>query len=71
MFSPIHKRLCPQYKRTIQGVAHCLGAHENGKELGLLLLEREWNDSLRIWDVLVWKEYRRTGVGTELMNTAK
>ncbi|MDD3460564.1 MAG: GNAT family N-acetyltransferase [Mesotoga sp.] len=39
--------------------------------MGLLLLEREWNDSLRIWDVLVWKEYRRTGVGTELMNTAK
>nr|WP_292590225.1 MULTISPECIES: hypothetical protein [unclassified Mesotoga] len=21
--------------------------------------------------MLVWKEYRRTGVGTELMNTAK
>ncbi|WP_349680384.1 MULTISPECIES: GNAT family N-acetyltransferase [unclassified Mesotoga] len=24
-----------------------------------------------MWDILVWKEYRRTGVGTELMNTAK
>ena len=41
----------------IKGFAHSIkepfkaspivfGAHENGKELGLLLLESEWNDSL-------------------------
>lgn len=47
------------------------GAFDGCKELGLILFEREWNNSLRIWDILVWEECRRMGVGRKLMDAAR
>lgn len=46
-------------------------ALENDEELGLILFAPEWNNSLRIWDILVKQKYRRDGIGTRLMNIAK
>jgi len=47
------------------------GAFENGKELGLILFEREWNNSLRISRILVWEEHRRMEVGRKFMDAAR
>ncbi|AFK06614.1 MULTISPECIES: GNAT family N-acetyltransferase [Mesotoga] len=45
------------------------GAFEN--KMGLVLAEREWNDSFRVWDILVWEKYQRRGLGSKLMGTAR
>ncbi|WP_367357428.1 GNAT family N-acetyltransferase [Mesotoga sp.] len=67
----IRQRGILQSPRAFKEPPLTYGAFENCKELGLILFEREWNNSLRIWDILVWEEYRQMEVGKKLMDAAR
>jgi ribosomal protein S18 acetylase RimI-like enzyme len=46
-----------------------LGAYDGGRLIGIAIAEnREWNNSLWVWDFHIDGEYQGRGIGTKLMN---
>jgi len=59
-------------KSRMDGQAPQLVAEEDGRLIGFLDVEIEsWRSVARVWNLLVDKQYRRQGIGTELMKKAK
>ena len=52
-----------------KGDSEIYGAFIEEKEAGLIQFEYQpHNESVRVWDIDIWKEFQHQGVGTKLMN---
>ncbi|AKI96656.1 GNAT family N-acetyltransferase [Kosmotoga pacifica] len=67
-FRKVHmEKLIDYYKKdTLIYVAEV-----DGKEAGIIQFGGIWDGSVRIWDIYVWKEFKRMGIGTALMRKAE
>ena len=65
--SEIEKLVSP-----VKGDSEIHAAFIDGEEAGLVQIEHQrWNNSVRVWDIGVWKPFQRRGVGKALMDVAK
>lgn len=56
----------------VKGDSEIHAAFIDGEEAGLMQIEHQrWNNSIRVWDMGVWKPFQRCGVGRALMDAAK
>ncbi len=56
-------------KKGFENSLLTLGAHENGKLLGLIRVVGDGHTVVFIQDILVFPEYQRHGIGTRLLQT--
>ena len=68
---PAHKRFEDQLFAEHVEEPRAFAAIYNGEPVGWIELSYEkWNNRMRIWELLIKKEYRGKGIGTQLMQHA-
>jgi ribosomal protein S18 acetylase RimI-like enzyme len=67
-----HKSETEKLVSPVKGDSEIHAAFIDGEEAGLIQIEHQrWNNSVRVWDIGVWKPFQRHGVGTALLDVAK
>lgn len=68
---PIEKRFEGGFFQDFVHEPHVFAAEFEGKQVGWMELGfQEWNNRMRIWELLVEEEFRRKGIGTLLADHA-